>query len=361
MSGKRNAAAGLKPAHSLKAAGTGQPILRVDDLVVRFDTVEGLIHAVNGVSFSLQPGEVLGVVGESGSGKSVTMMCLIGLIPQPPGQIAGGQAHFAADDGPVDLLALDRKNLRALRGGQIGFIFQDPISSLNPTMPIGRQIAESMVEHLHLNESEAQRHTIALLRGVGIADAENRYHSYPHEFSGGMRQRVMIAIAVACQPKLVVADEPTTALDVTVQAQILELVRALQQEMGMAVIWISHDLGVVAGLADRIAVMYGGTIVESGPADDLFERPRHPYTAGLLGAMPSVADDAGAEDRPLVSIEGHPPDLLRELVCCPFANRCRYAVERCWQERPPLQPVERQHELACFVDLATVGSSGDVR
>jgi oligopeptide/dipeptide ABC transporter ATP-binding protein len=336
-------------------------VLRVEDLVVRFDTVEGMIHAVNGVSFSLQPGEVLGVVGESGSGKSVTMMSLVGLIPAPPGEIAGGRALFTADAGPVDLLALDRKHLRALRGGQIGFIFQDPISSLNPTMPIGRQIAESMVEHLHMGEGEALRNTIELLRNVGIADPERRYHSYPHEFSGGMRQRVMIAIAVACQPKLVIADEPTTALDVTVQAQILELVKALQQEMGMAVIWISHDLGVVAGLANRIAVMYGGTIVESAPADDLFERPRHPYTAGLLGAIPSLVDDASAEERPLLSIEGQPPDLLQELVCCPFANRCRYVFDRCWEARPPLLSVGPQHQLACFYDLASEGSNGHER
>jgi oligopeptide/dipeptide ABC transporter ATP-binding protein len=334
-------------------------ILEVENLIVRFDTVEGMIHAVNGVSFTLEPGEVLGVVGESGSGKSVTMMSLVGLIPQPPGQIESGRALFLADEGLVDLLALDRKRLRALRGEQIGFIFQDPISSLNPTMPVGQQIAESMMEHLRLDEGEAKRNTVALLRNVGIADPERRYHSYPHQFSGGMRQRVMIAIAVACQPKLVIADEPTTALDVTVQAQILELVRALQQELGMAVIWISHDLGVVAGLANRIAVMYGGTIVESAPAEELFERPRHPYTAGLLGAIPSLVDEAGAEEQPLVSIEGQPPDLLQELVCCPFANRCHYVFDRCWQERPPLQPVGQQHQLACFYDLAGGRSDGN--
>jgi oligopeptide/dipeptide ABC transporter ATP-binding protein len=288
-------------------------------------------------------------------------MSLVGLIPRPPGQITGGRAFFQSDDGAVDLLALERKELRALRGGQIGFIFQDPISSLNPTMPIGQQVAEAMMEHLHLNEDEARRATTALLTSAGIADSDRCFDMYPHEYSGGMRQRVMIAIAVACQPKLVIADEPTTALDVTVQAQILELVRALQKEMGMAVIWISHDLGVVAGLADRIAVMYGGTIVESGPADDLFERPRHPYTAGLLAAIPSVADEPGGEERPLASIEGQPPDLLRELSCCPFANRCRYAVERCWQERPPLLPAGWQRELACFVDLETLRGDGDVR
>ena len=329
-------------------------ILRVENLIVHFDTAEGTIHAVNGVSLSLQPGEVLGVVGESGSGKSVTMMSLLGLVPQPPGKIESGRALFAAGEGQVevDLLAIDRPALRAIRGKQIGFIFQDPISSLNPTMTIGRQIAESLMKHLALDSAKSRKRTIELLNNVGIADAERRYDSYPHEFSGGMRQRVMIAIAVACGPKLVIADEPTTALDVTVQAQIMELVRRLRRELGISVIWISHDLGVVAGLADRVAVMYGGTIVECAQVDDLFERPQHPYTAGLLGAVPSVIETNGADERPLVSIEGTPPDLLDELICCPFANRCSYAFDRCWQERPPLLSVGPHHELACFYDMS---------
>lgn len=328
-------------------------ILRVEDLVVRFHSNDGVIHAVNGVSLSLQPGEVLGVVGESGSGKSVTMMSLLGLIPQPPGRIESGRALFNTDDGqpPIDLLAIGRPTLRAIRGKHIGFIFQDPISSLNPTMTIGRQIAESMIKHLSVDQNLARRHTVELLNTVGIADAQRRYDSYPHEFSGGMRQRVMIAIAVACRPDLIIADEPTTALDVTVQAQIMELVKHLRHTLNMSVIWISHDLGVVAGLADRVAVMYGGTIVECAQVDELFERPRHPYTVGLLGAAPSLLDAGDDEERPLVSIEGTPPDLLEELTCCPFANRCNYAFDRCWQERPPLRSVGPQHELACFYDL----------
>ena len=330
-------------------------ILRIVDLEVQFKTNEGVVHAVNGVSLSLQPGEVLGVVGESGSGKSVTMMSLLGLIPQPPGEITRGRALFDAGEGQGerDLLALNRSALRAVRGKQIGFIFQDPISSLNPTMNIGRQIAESLVKHLDLSAAEARRRTLRLLDNVGIAGAGRRYDSYPHEFSGGMRQRVMIAIAVACRPRLVIADEPTTALDVTVQAQILELVRRLQRDLGMAVIWISHDLGVVAGLADRVAVMYGGTIVECAPVDELFERPQHPYTIGLLGAVPSLIDVDGEDERPLVSIEGTPPDLLQELACCPFANRCTYVFDRCRQERPPLLSIGPQHELACFYDLSS--------
>ena len=330
-------------------------ILRIVDLEVQFKTNEGVVHAVNGVSLSLQPGEVLGVVGESGSGKSVTMMSLLGLIPQPPGEITRGRALFDAGEGeePLDLLALNRSALRAVRGKQIGFIFQDPISSLNPTMNIGRQIAESLVKHLDLSAAEARRRTLRLLDNVGIAGAARRYDSYPHEFSGGMRQRVMIAIAVACRPRLVIADEPTTALDVTVQAQILELVKRLQRDLGMAVIWISHDLGVVAGLADRVAVMYGGTIVECAPVDELFERPQHPYTIGLLGAVPSLIDVDGEDERPLVSIEGTPPDLLQELACCPFANRCTYVFDRCRQERPPLLSIGPQHELACFYDLSS--------
>ncbi len=336
------------------SATTMADILRVENLVVHFDTTEGRIHAVNGVSLSLEPGEVLGIVGESGSGKSVTMMSLLGLIPQPPGKIESGRALFDATNGQgvVDLLALDRPALRAIRGKHIGFIFQDPISSLNPTMNIGRQIAESLMKHLGLGEGEARKRTVELLNHVGIADAARHYDSYPHEFSGGMRQRVMIAIAVACRPKLVIADEPTTALDVTVQAQIMDLVRRLQRELDMAVIWISHDLGVVAGLADRVAVMYGGTIVECAQVDQLFDRPQHPYTAGLLGAVPSLLETNGVEERPLVSIEGSPPDLLEELNCCPFADRCSYVFARCWQERPALLSVGPQHAVACFYDMS---------
>ncbi|MDX1523995.1 MAG: ABC transporter ATP-binding protein, partial [Anaerolineae bacterium] len=306
-------------------------ILDVKGLVTRFYSTDGVVHAINGVSFHLNEGETLGVVGESGSGKSVTMMSLVGLIPCPPGKIEGGQAIFDGDGQAVDLLKLSDRALRRVRGGKIGFIFQDPISSLNPVMTIGRQIAESMEEHLGFGVNRARKHAIDLLKRVGIPDAEHRYDSYPHQFSGGMRQRVMIAIAMACRPQIVIADEPTTALDVTVQAQIVELVKELQREMGVAVVWISHDLGVVAGMADRVLVMYGGTVVEDAQVDDLYERPKHPYTLGLLGAIPTV-DETGTEigTERLESIEGSPPDLLQPLTRCPFVPRCKFAFDRCW-------------------------------
>jgi oligopeptide/dipeptide ABC transporter ATP-binding protein len=278
------------------------------------------------------------------------MMSLLGLIPQPPGKIEGGEALFYEDGDAQDLLKLSDREIRQVRGGKIGFIFQDPISSLNPTMTIGRQIAESITEHLGASQSEARAQTVELLRHVGIADAKRRYNSYPHEFSGGMRQRVMIAIAVACRPRVVIADEPTTALDVTVQAQIIDLVKRLQAQMGMAVIWITHDLGVVAGIADRVLVMYGGTIVENAPVDDLYENPRHPYTIGLLKAIPRVGE-SGESAAELDSIEGAPPDLLHELRHCPFAPRCGYAFERCWDMVPPLFPINTAHNAACFYDV----------
>jgi oligopeptide/dipeptide ABC transporter ATP-binding protein len=328
-----------------------QPILQVKDLVTRFYSVDGVVHAVNGVHFNLYEGETLAVVGESGSGKSVTMMSIIGLIPQPPGKVEGGEAFLFENGKTTDLLKLSDQQLRLVRGGKIGFIFQDPISSLNPTMTIGRQIAESMTEHLGISRSEARLRTIKLLRQVGIPDAERRYDSYPHAFSGGMRQRVMIAIAVACEPSVVIADEPTTALDVTVQAQIVDLVKRLQETMGVAVIWITHDLGVVAGIADRVLVMYGGTIVENAQVDELYENPQHPYTIGLLRAIPRVDELGEAESEELAIIEGAPPDLLKPLVCCPFAPRCEYTFDRCWQETPPLISVGDGHEAACFYDV----------
>ena len=327
-------------------------ILDVNNLVTRFYSTDGVVHAINGVSFQLEAGETLGVVGESGSGKSVTMMSLVGLIPSPPGKIEEGQAIFEGNGQGLDLLKLSDRELRRVRGGKIGFIFQDPISSLNPVMTIGQQIAESMEEHLGFGSNKARQHSIELLNRVGIPDAERRYDAYPHQFSGGMRQRVMIAIAMACRPQIVIADEPTTALDVTVQAQIVELIKELQQEMGVAVVWISHDLGVVAGMADRVLVMYGGTVVENALVDDLYENPKHPYTLGLLRAIPAV-DETGTEvvTERLESIEGSPPDLLRPLDRCPFAPRCKFAIERCWQEPPPLISVGVQHLAACFYDV----------
>jgi len=327
-----------------------RPILEVRNLVTRFYSVDGVVHALNGVSFDLAEGETLAVVGESGSGKSVTMLSLVGLIPQPPGRIEAGEAIFYNGHGGQDLLKLSDKEIRQIRGGEIGFIFQDPLSSLNPTMTIGRQITEAIAEHMQVSQTEARRRAVELLAHVGISDAEARYQNYPHQFSGGMRQRVMIAIAVACLPKIVIADEPTTALDVTIQAQIIELVKRLRDTIGMAIIWISHDLGVVAGLADRVLVMYGGMVVENAPVDDLYERPQHPYTLGLLGAIPSL-EESDDEPQRLVNIKGSPPNLLQELKRCPFARRCPFAFERCWQEIPPLLAVRERHEVACFYDV----------
>lgn len=336
----------------IKSGGRMQPILEVKDLVTRFYSVDGVVHALNGISFNLYERETLAVVGESGSGKSVTMMSIVGLIPQPPGKVEGGEALFTENSRSQDLLKMKDDEVRRIRGGKIGFIFQDPISSLNPTMSIGSQIAESMIEHLDLRNAEARARTIKLLQQVGIPDAERRYNSYPHEFSGGMRQRVMIAIAIACEPQIVIADEPTTALDVTVQAQIVDLVKRLQAALGVAVIWITHDLGVVAGIADRVLVMYGGIIVENAPVDALYDDPRHPYTIGLLKAIPRVDESGDVEEEELASIEGQPPDLLAPLVCCPFAPRCNYVLDRCQQELPVLRPVVAGHDVACFYDVA---------
>ncbi len=323
-------------------------ILQVENLVTRFYTLDGVVYAVNGVSFNLQKGETLAIVGESGSGKSVTMMSILGLIPIPPGKIESGEAGLLLDDPPRDLLRLSPPELRRVRGGRIGFVFQDPISSLNPVLTIGEQITESLTKHLGLSREKAKAQTIKLLGYVGISDPELRYKNYPHQFSGGMRQRVMIAIAIACSPEIVIADEPTTALDVTIQAQIVELFQRLQKEMGMAIIWITHDLGVVAGIADRVLVMYGGRVAEVALVDDLYELPQHPYTVGLLGALPRL--DA-TDTKRLVSIQGTPPDLLVPLNHCPFAKRCEYAFERCRAEIPALRPVGAGHRVACFYDL----------
>ena len=324
-------------------------ILEVRDLAVSFDSPDGKVHAVNGVSFRLRAGESLGVVGESGSGKSVTMMSLVGLLPSPPASVDSGTAILRDEGTEIDLLAASRQEIRQVRGGKMGFVFQDPLSALNPTMRIGEQIAESVRKHRGLDDATAKAETIALLSAVGIADPARRYRSYPHEFSGGMRQRVMIAIAMAADPPIVIFDEPTTALDVTVQAQIVELVKTrLQEERGTAVIWITHDLAVVAGIADRVAVMYGGTVVESGPVDEIYERPLHPYTRGLLEAIPSTDSDGSTR---LASIEGSPPDLLVEPNFCPFQPRCAYAFDRCLVERPILRDVSERHRVACHYDL----------
>ncbi len=316
-------------------------ILKVENIVTRFRTQEGQVHAVNGISFDLKKGELLGVVGESGSGKSVTMMSLLKLLPMPPAEIVSGEANF---DGH-DLLKMDLEELRKIRGGKIGFIFQDPMTSLNPVLTIEYQLIEPMREHLGMNRSDARRRAIELLEMVGIPEAKNRINDFPHHFSGGMRQRVMIAIALACNPQILIADEPTTALDVTIQAQILEIIKRLRKELGMAIIWITHDLGVVAGMADRVAVMYGGNIVEEAPVFELYSNPKHPYTQGLLKTLPNMK---GKRAERLESINGQPPSLHQKPVSCSFAPRCSKTMERCRQENPALLSRENNHKVACW-------------
>jgi oligopeptide transport system ATP-binding protein len=318
-------------------------VLEVNNLETRFETHDGTVHAVNGVTFRLNEGETLGIVGESGCGKSVTMLSILGLIPIPPGKIAGGQAFFLGED----LLKMTDEEIRHVRGAQISMIFQDPMTSLNPVLTIGDQIQEPLQVHLNMTPEQSKVRTIELLKLVGISDGEDRLNDYPFQFSGGMRQRVMIAMALTCSPKILIADEPTTALDVTIQAQIIELVKSLSQNLGMSVIWITHDLGIIAGLADRVMVMYAGFIVERAPVGELYERPLHPYTRGLLGSLPRVDADS---DKDLVNIEGMPPDLLTKPVGCPFAPRCIHAFARC-EENPELKMVEDNHEVACWWNI----------
>ena len=324
----------------------GQTVLRVQDLKTVFSTRAGDIHAVNSVSFTLQPGELLGVVGESGSGKSVTMMSLIGLLPSPPAEVRAGSVEF----GGRDILKLGKKELQALRGRDIGFVFQDPMTSLNPVFTVGFQIMEPLRKHMGMDKAAARKRAKELLELVGIPDAERRLRDFPHQFSGGMRQRVMIAIALACDPKVLIADEPTTALDVTIQAQILELVKELRQKLGMAIIWITHDLGVIAGIADQVMVMYGGQVVEYGPVREVFANPAHPYTRALMTTVPSVR---GERAEKLNVIEGQPPMLAQHPTACPFRARCPEAFERCARENPPRYTVAQGHDAACFWDHET--------
>ncbi|MEQ9401421.1 MAG: ABC transporter ATP-binding protein [Longimicrobiales bacterium] len=321
------------------SAGASSPVLEVRDLVTRFHTRAGVVHAVNGISYTLRAGEALALVGESGSGKSVSALSLLGLVP-PPGRVERGSVKLEGRD----LLDLSPKAWRDVRGREIAMVFQDPMTSLNPVLTVGRQVAEPMRRHLGYSRARAAEASAALLTRVGIPDAEKRLADHPHEFSGGQRQRIMIAMALACRPAVLIADEPTTALDVTIQAQIVALVKELQAEMGMAILWITHDLALVAGLVDRVAVMYGGTIVEEAGVERLYADPRHPYTRGLLASLPS---GDGARGR-LASIDGRPPDLREEPRSCPFAPRCAWAVDRCRQERPPLLDVAPGHRSACW-------------
>ncbi|MBI2501336.1 MAG: ABC transporter ATP-binding protein [Deltaproteobacteria bacterium] len=316
-------------------------LLKVTDLQTDFRIRGGFIRAVDGVSFSIEAGETLGIVGESGSGKSVTSLSLLGLIPQPPGRITGGTAYFEGKD----LLQLPEEDLRKIRGNKIAMIFQDPMTSLNPFLTVGRQLTEVLEVHQNKSHREARRLAIEMLDQVGISDATRRIDAYPHQLSGGMRQRVMIAIALLCRPSLLIADEPTTALDVTIQAQILDLLRKIQSEMGMALILITHNLGVVTGICDRVLVMYAGHVVEESPMGSLFQHPRHPYTRALLRSVPRL--DEGKSGR-LEAIRDQPPDLSRLPVGCRFHPRCDFAVERCSIEEPTLDIVTAGHRSACW-------------
>jgi oligopeptide transport system ATP-binding protein len=323
-------------------------LLEVKGLETRFFTQDGVVQAVNGISYHLDEGETLAIVGESGCGKSVGVMSLLRLIPTPPGKITGGEVWF---DGK-NLVKLSDDEIRQVRGNRIAMIFQDPMTSLNPVLTIGYQVSEALMLHMGMNKEAARRRSIELLEMVGIPEASARIDDYPHQFSGGMRQRVMIAMGLSCNPQLLIADEPTTALDVTIQAQITDLVKRLRDEIGMAIIWITHDLGVVAGLADRVAVMYAGFIVEEAPVKELYARPSHPYTLGLLGSLPRLDQERGGGHR-LTSIEGLPPDLVDLPVGCPFFARCKFNTERCAVENPRLEPIAPGHKIACWVDVST--------
>jgi len=316
------------------------PLLEVTDLRTYFHTRNGVYRAVDGVSFSVDRGETLGIVGESGSGKSVTCYSLMGLVPQPPGRIETGRAMF---DG-VDLLHCTPREARAIRGKRVAMIFQDPMTSLNPYLRVSEQVIEPLLIHESISKAEALRRAIAMLDAVGIHDAARRIHFYPHEFSGGMRQRVVIAMALITKPELLIADEPTTALDVTVQAQILELIRSMQQELGMAVIFITHDLAVVSGFCDRVNVMYAGKIIEAAETRTLFRNPRHPYTRALQRSIPALQ----AKGTELYTIPGMPPDLSKPLPGCPFSPRCEFSIGRCQAEIPDLLAETPAHSQACL-------------
>lgn len=318
-----------------------EPLLEVKNLRTQFFTQDGVVKAVEDVSFYVMPGETLGVVGESGSGKSITGLSIMRLIPNPPGKIVNGEVIFEGQD----LLKLNDDQIRRIRGNQIAMIFQDPMTSLNPVLTINRQISEALQLHMGMSKDQAKARAIELLRMVGIPNAEERIDQYPHQFSGGMRQRVMIAMALSCNPKLIIADEPTTALDVTIQAQILDLMRSLQSERNTGVIMITHSMGVVAGMADRVQVMYAGSIVETASTEEIFANPRHPYTVGLMKSIPRL--DARQRER-LEPIRGLPPDLIDLPDMCPFVPRCDYAREKCEQKRPPLLEVAPGHMSACW-------------
>ncbi len=325
------------------------PLLSINDLVVEFKTEDGVVHAVDGVSYDLFPGEILGIVGESGSGKSVSTLALLGLIPQPPGRIVSGTAMFKGQD----LLRLKKRELRRVRGNEVAMVFQDPMTSLNPVLTVGNQLGEAIKTHFPDEKDDVvKQKVIDLLTLVGVPNPAQRYSQYPHEFSGGMRQRAMIAMAISNSPSLLIADEPTTALDVTIQAQVLEVLKRVQQETDAATILITHDLGIVAEMCDRVLVMYAGHIVESGDVATIFRSPRHPYTIGLMNSLPKLTED----EEWLEPITGAPPSLINLPPGCPFHPRCFLARERCRQENPPLAAVEgSDHKSACHFSEELIG------
>jgi peptide/nickel transport system ATP-binding protein/oligopeptide transport system ATP-binding protein len=325
-----------------------EPLLTVENLKVEFSTRHGRVTALDGVSFELNPGETLGIVGESGCGKSITALALMGLVPSPPGEVTGGVIRFAGED----ITHASATRLRQLRGDDISMIFQEPMTSLNPVFTAGDQIAEAIMLHQHVSQQEARKTAVELLRTVGIPEPERRAEAYPYELSGGMRQRVMIAMAISCRPKVLIADEPTTALDVTVQAQIFDLMRDIQQKFGVAIILITHDMGAIAEMADRVAVMYAGRIVEEGNADAILDHPLHPYTRGLIGCIPVLGKQSAAEGRlpPLSEIPGIVPPLHLLGKGCAFADRCELVFDRCRVEHPAL--VGTEHVAACHATAA---------
>jgi oligopeptide/dipeptide ABC transporter ATP-binding protein len=316
-------------------------LLEVKNLTTQFFTTAGIVQAVDNVSFDIDEGETVAVVGESGCGKSVSALSILRLIPWPPGKIVSGSIHFAGQD----LLALSDDEIRTIRGREISMVFQEPMTSLNPVLSIGLQLTETMEHHLGMSKKEAHQRAVELLGMVGISEPERRLSQFPHHLSGGMRQRVMIALALSCEPKLIIADEPTTALDVTIQAQILELMKNLTKQMGVALIVITHNLGVVARYADRVNVMYAGKLVEMGQAREIYHDPHHPYTLGLLASVPRMDQPRGTR---LIPIDGQPPDLTLLDSGCAFRPRCRFAVDQCATEIPPLQTVDHEHASACW-------------
>jgi oligopeptide transport system ATP-binding protein len=320
------------------------PLLQVKDLRTYFYTEEGVVKAVDGVTYDVAEGETLALVGESGCGKSISALSILRLIPIPPGRIVSGEVLFEGED----LLKLSEEEIRHIRGNKISMVFQEPMTSLNPVLTIGKQLTEAIELHLKLDKQAATQRAIQLLEMVGVAEAERRINDYPHQFSGGMRQRVMIAMALSCNPKLLIADEPTTALDVTIQAQVLEVMARLSREFGTSVIIITHNLGVVARYADRVNVMYAGKIIETSTAENVYSDPRHPYTLGLLNSVPRLDQATGDK---LVPIEGLPPDLAQLPPGCAFYPRCVYRIDKCKEEYPPLQLVAENHYAACWVDV----------